>query len=198
MFDSVGASDTRKWKWRLAGAVIACALILMAVWVVRTTQMPLRSFTGPLPPLTSEQTDLAQRLSVHVKYLTEVVGERNLSNPGSLETSAQYLRRYLEQVGYDVVQQSYSIEGRSVSNLEVTLPGAQKFSQVLIVGAHYDSVAGTSGADDNGTGIAALLELARMLRSSKPQRSVRLVLFVAEEPPFFRPATWAVWCMQGN
>lgn len=86
-------------------------------------------------------------------------------------------------------EHSYSSDGKNVSNLEAILVGSQSASGTVIVGAHYDCVVGTVGADDNATGVAAVLELARMLQGSKLRKSIRFVLFVNEEPPFFQTDT---------
>jgi Zn-dependent M28 family amino/carboxypeptidase len=76
-----------------------------------------------------------------------------------------------------------------VSNVEVSLVGSDNATGPVIVGAHYDSVAGTVGADDNATGVAGVLELARLLQRSKLHRTVRFVFFVNEEPPYFQTET---------
>ena len=83
-------------------------------------------------------------------------------------------------------EQSYSIDGHKVSNLEVQLLGAVPGDGAIVLGAHYDSADGTVGADDNASGVAALLELARILREAKLRRTVRFVFFVNEEPPYFQ------------
>jgi Zn-dependent M28 family amino/carboxypeptidase len=73
-----------------------------------------------------------------------------------------------------------------VHNLEVRLPGADTGGETVVVGAHYDSVGGSPGADDNASGVAAVLELARILHGAVYRKTIRLVLFVNEEPPFFQ------------
>jgi Zn-dependent M28 family amino/carboxypeptidase len=87
-----------------------------------------------------------------------------------------------------VVELPYSVNGEKVSNLEVILPGTDSTLGQVIVGAHYDSVAGTVAANDNGSGVAAVLELARLMRQMKFRRTVRFVFFVNEEPPYFQTA----------
>jgi Zn-dependent M28 family amino/carboxypeptidase len=73
-----------------------------------------------------------------------------------------------------------------VRNLEAELPGRTRGTEVVVVGAHYDTVPGSPGANDNGTGVAAMLELARVLQSDGLDRTLRLVAFVNEEPPYFK------------
>jgi Zn-dependent M28 family amino/carboxypeptidase len=150
------------------------------------TQMPLKSYAGQLPSLTSEQMESANHLSQHVKYLSETIGERNLSRVGTLQAATEYFQSQLKQSGYSVKEQSYQVEGRQVTNLEVRLPGSDVGGETVVVGAHYDSVVGAPGADDNGSGVAAILELARLWQGSSFRRTIRLVLFVNEEPPYFQ------------
>jgi Zn-dependent M28 family amino/carboxypeptidase len=73
-----------------------------------------------------------------------------------------------------------------VRNLEVELPGRRQPEKIIIIGAHYDSVRGSPGANDNGSGVAALLARARLFAGKKPELTVRFVAFVNEEPPYFR------------
>lgn len=148
--------------------------------------MPLRSYKGPLPPLSPEESVLADHLSIDVKYLSSTIGERSIARPGSLGATTEYLRSSLRQAGYTSIENTYSVAGHEVRNVEVSVAGSDKSSGTIIVGAHYDSVAETVGANDNASGVAAALELARLLQGSKPRRTVRFVFFVNEEPPYFQ------------
>jgi hypothetical protein len=186
MFESIGGPTRPNWKLRLTGVVIVLTLVSGMVWLLRMTQMPLRSYLGTLPALSGEQSELAGRLSADVNYLSVTIGERSVPRAGSLKVTAEYLADNLRRAGYVVAERSYSVEGHVVSNLEVTLVGSDPASGVIVVGAHYDSVAGTVGANDNATGVAGVLELARLLQGSKPHKSIRFVLFVNEEPPYFQ------------
>jgi len=189
MFEPILDPRKPNWKLRLACTVLVLSLVMGFEWIWRITQMPLKSYKGPLKPLSDEESQLANRLSAHVAYLSETVGERCLSRPGSLQTVTEYLRDTLKQAGYAATDHTYSIEGHAVSNIEVSLVGSDDSSGPFIVGAHYDSVVGTVGADDNATGVAGVLELARLLQGSKLRRPVRFVLFVNEEPPYFQTDT---------
>lgn len=190
MFEPVLDAKKSNRKLRLVCAVLAFSLLAGFVWVWRMTAMPLKSYKGVLPPLSDQESQLAARLSTDVKYLSETIGERSLSRSASLQTSTDYLRETLSEAGYAVTDHTYSVEDHAVSNIEVILLGSDNGSGSgsgsVIVGAHYDSVAGTVGADDNATGVAALLELARMLHGNKLRRTVRFVFFGNEEPPYFR------------
>jgi len=186
MFESISTPHRPNWALRIACAagVFALGAGLVSVW--RMTQMPLRSHTGALPPLSAAQAELAGRLSEDVRQLSSTIRERNLRHEGSLKATADYLRRDLTQAGYTVAEQTYPIQGDAVSNIEADLVGSVIADGVLIVGAHYDSADGTVGANDNATGVAATLELARWLRGSHLRRTVRFVFFVNEEPPYFQ------------
>jgi len=186
MLESISTSTAPNWKLRIVLAALIVMLVAVVVFLWRMTQMPLRSFRGPLPALSTTQSELASRLAEHVKYLSATIGERNVDPVGSLQATTDYLRRNLVHAGYSVREQSYNAGGDAVSNLEVELVGSSSGEGIVVVGAHYDSVAGTVGADDNATGVAATLELARLLRASKLRRAVRFVFFVNEEPPFFQ------------
>lgn len=186
MFESLSESRRPNWKLRLVVAVLCLLIVWGLVWLLRITQMPLRSFNGPLPPLSHKQSELSDRLSTQVKYLSVNIGERSMSRDESLKATADYLRSSLVAAGYSVEDHSYQVEGQDVNNIEANLPGSDKAAGTIIVGAHYDSVAGTVGANDNATGVAAVLELARLLRASTLRRTVRFVLFVNEEPPYFQ------------
>jgi hypothetical protein len=186
MFESISAPTRPNWMLRIVSAAVIVALGVGFVSLWRMTQMPLRSYKGPLPSLTPAQSELARRLEAHVKFLSVTIGERNTHRAGSLQSSVDYLRTNLVQAGYAVEEQSYTVESHVVSNLEVELAGSESTAGAVVVGAHYDSVPGTVGANDNATGVAATLELARLLKGSRLRRTVRFVFFVNEEPPYFQ------------
>ncbi|MGP0018474.1 MAG: M28 family peptidase [Candidatus Sulfotelmatobacter sp.] len=186
MFESINAPKRPNWMLHVAFAAVLVALGAGFASLWQITQMPLRSYKGALPPLSAEQSQLAGRLSEHVRYLSVTIGDRNVQRAGSLPAATDYLRSNLAQVGYAVSEKPYSVHGHEVSNLEAELVGSDGAAGIVVVGAHYDSVAGTVGADDNASGVAATLELARMLHGSKLRRTIRFVLFVNEEPPYFQ------------
>jgi Zn-dependent M28 family amino/carboxypeptidase len=186
MFESISTPSRPNWMLRIAAAAVIAALGAGAVWLWRMTQMPLTSFKGPLPALSAAQSELANRLPERVRYLSVAIGERHVERTGSSQETIDYLRGELLQVGYNVTEQTYSVQGHAATNLEVELVGSDGSAGTVVVGAHYDSVTGTVGADDNATGVAATLVLARDLRGSKIRRTVRFVLFVNEEPPYFQ------------
>jgi len=125
----------------------------------------------------------ANRLKAHVHQLAEVIGERNVYRPAELYAACRYIERTWQAQGYEVTRQEYEVEGVACFNLEITRSGSRHPEQFILAGAHYDSVVGSPGANDNGSGVAVLLELSRRLQSMTPTRSVRLVAFTNEEPP---------------
>ena len=186
MFESVDHASRPNWKLRMTFVAIAVTLAAAFVWLVRMTQMPLKSYVGPLPPLTAGESEIRDRLRSHVKYLSVTIGERSMEQAGSLQKATAYIRENLERSGHAVSDFTYQVQGQEVVNLEAILTGSEVPQESVIVGAHYDSVAGTVGANDNATGVAATLELARLLKESNLRRTVRLVSFVNEEPPYFQ------------
>lgn len=150
------------------------------------SRMPGRSFQGPPLPLTVTETLLKDRLQIHVETLAGKIGERNIWRYNNLQLAAEYIEGEFKQTGLQARSISYAVEGKQVSNIELEIPGAGHPSEIIIVGAHYDSLINTSGANDNGTGVAALIELARFFSTGKPTRTLRFVAFVNEEPPFFK------------
>ncbi|HET6180096.1 MAG TPA: M20/M25/M40 family metallo-hydrolase [Candidatus Sulfotelmatobacter sp.] len=186
MFESINTPTGPNWKLRAVAAVAVVGLGAGAVSIWRMTQMPLRSYGGNLPPLSAAQMELSSRLRDHVSYLSATIRERNSHFEGSLPQTIDYLRNQLGQMGYAVVEQTYTVGGQPLSNLEAQLIGSDNTAGQVVIGAHYDNVEGTVGADDNASGVAAALELARLLRTSKLRRTVRFVFFVNEEPPYFQ------------
>jgi Zn-dependent M28 family amino/carboxypeptidase len=147
--------------------------------------MPGRSHSGPLPPLSETEAEIQRRLERHVQALAGQVGERNLRRAGSLDAAARYLDGILRGLGFVVAAQEFEVEKTKVVNLESALGGGALHDQILLVGAHYDSVVGCPGANDNGSGAAAVLELARLLAHERLPRTLRFALFVNEEPPYY-------------
>jgi Zn-dependent M28 family amino/carboxypeptidase len=127
----------------------------------------------------------AAGLRAHVEHLAGSLGERHVRRPQALDAARDYVARVWQEQGYRVERQAYLAHGIPVANLEVTLGAHEHTEGVIVVGAHYDSAPGTPGADDNASGVAALLELSRLLGGLEPRRTLRLVAFVNEEPPFF-------------
>ncbi len=167
-------------------------------------RMPGKSYQGPLPPLTGAEETLRDQLRRHVQKLAGEIGERNLIQYTALREAADYVHhsfeRGFEQAAHgNVERQTYDVEPRSLlgfsevpeqplacANLIAEIPGSEKPQEIVVVGAHYDSVEGSRGANDNATGVAAVLALARSFAGKKPGRTLRFLAFVNEEPPYFQ------------
>ena len=166
------------WLVLVIGAVILIPL---------DTKMPGTSYQGPLAPLTSTELALRASLRRHVEELAGRIGERNMDRRNALQAAARYVETQFQAAGFAVASESYEIAGDSVSNLVATLPGRTRPDEIVIVGAHYDSILGSPGANDNASGVAALLCIARSLAAEAGnQRTIRFVAFVNEEPPYFQ------------
>jgi Zn-dependent M28 family amino/carboxypeptidase len=174
--------NSKRLAWTVRLAVIPL-VILAGIWYV--TGMPGSSWRGPLPPLTDEEQLIHDNLTRHVAALAGWIGERNVWRPEALAAAAAYIQQRLEDTGYTVNVQPFTSRGLTVNNIEAVLPGRGAADEIIVVGAHYDSVADSPGADDNASGVAALLELARLLARSTLPRTVRFVAFANEEAPFF-------------
>lgn len=122
-----------------------------------------------------------------LRTLTETIGERHLGKPEKLEQAAIWIESTLGggNIGYSIGRNIYEVDGKTVRNLEATLPGKSRRDEIIVVGAHYDTVPGTPGANDNGTGVVTLLALARAFAGEQQDRTVRFVAFVNEESPYF-------------
>jgi Zn-dependent M28 family amino/carboxypeptidase len=130
-----------------------------------------------------QKQTLIQNLYQHVEYLSVKIGDRHLWREGSLNKAADYVESVLTSSGYAVWRQNYSCYGQSVSNLIAEKTGTDK--EVVIVGAHYDTVPGSPGADDNASAVAGLLELARLNQETSSKKTLVFSAFVNEEPPCF-------------
>ncbi len=143
--------------------------------------------------LVIDEPGLEERLRRHVVELAGTIGERNVWQPEALHAAADYIRSAFASAGCEVEPQSYETYRVRCENLEVTLPGTARAGEIIVAGAHYDTVPGSPGADDNASGVAALIEIARALRPLALRRTVKLVAFVNEEPPFFYSRQMGSW-----
>lgn len=128
---------------------------------------------------------LSEQLRRHVYHLADEIGERDVYCPEALQAAENYIRDTWQTMGYDVKSQDYETAGIRSANLEINLIGSQYADEIMLIGAHYDSIMRSPGANDNGSGVACMLELARLFAQTSQPRSLRFVAFVNEEPPFF-------------
>jgi hypothetical protein len=184
----------RRFRWCTRGALIRLGILFallgaIALWFsVGMFYMPGHTHQGPLPPLTPTQTSIREQLRRDVEHLATTIGERSLNVPGNLTRAGEYLEAQFRAAGYSPTRQPYreSTSHLDCFNIEAVLPGTTKPGEIIVIGGHYDSVEGTFGANDNATGAAGVLALARALAGRKPARTIRFVEFVNEEPPYFK------------
>jgi len=166
------------------GIALGVLLLVAAVVINYCLIMPGSSYKGKLPPLSLEQTRVELDLRQHVYHLAVTIGERNFKHPDQLEKSAQYIKAQLESDGWHVDTQTFECGGQSFKNLVVERRGKTREDEIVVVGAHYDSVLDCPAANDNGTGVAALLCLAHRFREMDSSRTLRFVAFTNEESYF--------------
>jgi Zn-dependent M28 family amino/carboxypeptidase len=150
------------------------------------------SFRGALPPMTIQQGALAAELRRDVAALA-ALGPRSTVFPEALHGGAGYVARELGAAGYAVTRQAFEADAVPCENVEAEVRGATKPEEIVVIGAHYDSVDEAPGADDNASGTAAMLALARRFAHARPARTIRFVAFVNEEPPNFQTETMGSW-----
>ena len=128
---------------------------------------------------------LRSRLYAHVNVLSNEIGPRNLQHYSGLKKTGDYITSQMKQHNIDFSTQQYCYGRKTIMNLIAEKLGQDQSDEIIVVGAHYDTVLDSPGADDNATGIACLLELIRLLHRYNTNRTFRFVAFTLEEPPFF-------------
>ena len=174
---------------RILRVTIAVVAVLVLLWWFGM-RMPGKNVSkaGPLSP---DEVVLREELRANVQKLAGEIGERNMWHYAQLNAAADFIEDSFSRAGLRTRRDSYEMRGQTCHNIEAEIPGATQGAAVsspppiIIIGAHYDSVFGSPGANDNGTGMAATLALARRFASAKPKHTLRFVAFVNEEPPYF-------------
>lgn len=167
----------------LVGVLFGSAVF--AFWWA-TVRMPGQSFSGPLPELSRQESQIARDLERDVRFLAVGIGERNVAHIAALDAAADWIEGRLRQLDVPSTRQTYALGGELMHNIEAIFPGPTGTAPILVLGAHYDSARGTPGANDNATGVACLLELAKRLHRVRLAHELRLVWFTNEEPPYFQ------------
>jgi len=165
--------------------VLAAALLGAAYWY--SLALPGEPFAGSAPAATAPERELADRLQRHVLAIASE--PHNVAHYEALQRSAAYIEDQFTAFGFAPQSQVYTASGKEVRNIsiEVAPADADEQTPTIVVGAHYDSFGDAPGANDNGSGSAAALELARLLKDvALTGKRLRVVLFVNEEPPYDR------------
>jgi Zn-dependent M28 family amino/carboxypeptidase len=130
-----------------------------------------------------------ERLKMHLQVLTETIGERSVRFPDNLFRTAEYIKNFYKDLGLWPVSESYAYHDFEVANVVAEVSSGANPARRYLVGAHYDSVAGTVGADDNASAVAVQLEVARSIKALSDRNdtdlAVRFVSFALEEPPAY-------------
>jgi len=144
--------------------------------------MPGKNISKPAP-LSPNELVLREELRADVQKLAGEIGERNMWHYPELNAAADFIEGSFSRAGLRPRRDTYEVDGQACHNIETEIRGSRP--EVILIGAHYDSVSGSPGANDNGSGVAALLALARRFAGKTTQHTVRFVAFVNEEPPYF-------------
>lgn len=169
--------------WRFLLAFVLVIIIGVALlWWSQGTPMPKKDVTTAAP-LSPEEVTLREELRTDVQTLAGDIGERNMFRYAQLNAAADFIETSFSKVGLKPRRDTYDLNGQSCHNIEVEIRGSSP--QIVVVGAHYDSVAGCPAANDNGSGVAAMLALARRFAGRSTSSTLRFVAFVNEEPPYF-------------
>ena len=175
------SATVSKFFFNALRVTIAVAAVLVLLWWFGM-RMPGKnvSTAGRLSP---DEVTLREELRADVQKLAGEIGERNMWHYAQLNAAAGFIEASFSQAGLQTRRDSYEMQGQTCHNIEAEIPGTQP--EFILIGAHYDSVFGSPGANDNGTGVAATLALARRFATANPKHTLRFVAFVNEEPPYF-------------
>jgi Zn-dependent M28 family amino/carboxypeptidase len=164
-------------KVRPSFVVVLIVLLVSGWWIIRMPVFPIGKVGTSLSPD-------PERLRHHVLMLSESFVPRNEAYPENLERAANYLREQLKLAGARVEDQAFRAGGKIYKNIIASY--GPDSGERIVIGAHYDAFSIYPAADDNASGVAGLLELARLLQRKTPKLRVDLVAFTLEEPPYFR------------
>ena len=179
-------------SWVLVGLPVGLLLSVILFALAMLTQegngggVPVQVRKEALSPGSGMNGE--SKLREYVAILSERVGERNAGRPEGLRAAELFLESTFGKgnLGYEVHRREFEVRGQKFANLEMILPGKDRAAETLVVGAHYDTASGSPGADDNASGIAALLVIAERFVGNRQSRTLRWVAFCNEEPPWFQ------------
>ncbi len=157
----------------------------LTVAIVKSSNFGFRIWSKSFVQPSNVNAELSERLKSHVYELSEKIGERSVFKYEQLNQARDYIVRQLESFGYGAEFQTYTVYGKESKNIIAVKRGRERPGEIIIVGAHYDSCS-NPGADDNASGVAVLLELARLMNDEENSRTIKFIAFVNEEPPFFQ------------
>jgi hypothetical protein len=172
-----------------ARLILDCFLVLILLGIFgvlgEALLMPGSSYHGKAVPLTQAEKVIEEDLREEIQILASDIGERNSTKYAKLNQTCTHIETAFKEAGYKFRKQQYKLDNTLFANVEAELLGCKRPKDIIVVGAHYDSVIGCPGANDNGSGIATVIELAKLMARKKPNCTLRFVLFSNEEPPYF-------------
>jgi Zn-dependent M28 family amino/carboxypeptidase len=132
-----------------------------------------------------DKGQIESNLRLHVDRLAGLIGPRYLEKPKTIIATIGYIEGQWASMGYEISRECYDALGNQATNLIVEQAGNKRADEIILLGAHYDTVFTTPGADDNASAVAVLLEVSRLLREHQSKRTIRYLAFACEEPPYF-------------
>ena len=141
------------------------------------------------PQLTHKQSErnaVMRNARSIIHFLSVTLGERTLRRYENLTRSTDFIADRFSEHGYVPRFEDYTVDKKRVCNIIAEIPGLIAPERIIVIGAHYDTIEGTPGADDNASGIAGLMELYRLLSPHRFRRTLRFIAFTLEEPPYFQ------------
>jgi len=132
-----------------------------------------------------EKSQIESNLRLHVDRLAGLIGPRHLQKPKTIQATIGYIEGQWADMGYTSSREYYDALGDQATNLIVEQLGGKWADEIILLGAHYDTMYSTPGADDNASAVAVLLEVSRLLFQHPSKRTIRYVAFACEEPPYF-------------
>ena len=177
--------------WRTLALPGILILVLATGVLLWSTWMPGTSASAPLPDQSATEHALSTELEADVRALAEGIGQRNMQTEGSMDASVNWIARRFDEIGYEPRRQEYTLrdarfQGDTAANVIAEVEGESVADEIVVIGAHYDTVPGSPGANDNASGVAVLLSLAEWFRERPQARTLRFVAFANEEHPFHR------------
>jgi hypothetical protein len=188
--NSRGSGLPKRLLFSVLRIAIALALALVLLWWLGLRMAGTNM--AKAAPLSEAEIGLRSELAADVQELAGNIGERNMHRYPQLLVAADFIESSFSRAGLHPRRDSYEMNGKVCHNIEAEIRGTQGAasqppdSQIILIGAHYDSVFGSPGANDNGSGVAALLALSRRFATRSTTHTLRFVAFVNEEPPYFQ------------
>lgn len=181
---------------RLSFVPVVLLTALILIWTAMLW-MPGDGYRGSLSMLSPMALELRSQLETDITMLSETIGRRNIGYLDALNQAEAYIYQEFQTAGYEPDHQHYQAQGQQFGNVIAEIKGTQTPEEIIVIGAHYDTAFISDGANDNGTGVAATLAIARHFAHKfgrqSPAKTIRFVAFTNEEPPFFQTEAMGSW-----